>query len=66
MIMFMAYEDTLAGTAHSMLFIVFLETFESGENRGIFFWLVFFCAECVVAERVETDGFWLIAVEGFG
>lgn len=50
--MFMADQNPLAGAAHAMLVIVFLEALQAGEYRGVFFWLCFLCAECVVGEGV--------------
>jgi len=66
MVVFVADEDSFAGSAHAVLLIVLFETFETGEDRGVFFWLGFFGAEGVVGEGVEADGFRLVAVEGFG
>lgn len=65
MVVFMAYEDALAGAAHSVLFIVLLEALKPGKDRWVFLWLVLFCAECVVAEGIEADGLWLVTIKGF-
>ena len=48
MIVLVADENTLAGTAHTMDIIVLFQTLQSCEDRGVFFWLGFFCAEGVV------------------
>lgn len=45
---------------------MFFKTFQTRQHRRVFFWLILFCAECVVGEWVETDCLWLIGVEGFG
>ena len=66
MVVFVADEDTFAGSAHAVLFIVLFEAFEAREDGGVFFWLGLFGAESVVGEGVEADGFRLVAVEGFG
>ena len=66
MVVFVADEDTFAGSAHAVLFIVLFEAFKAREDRGVFFWLGLFGAEGVVGEGVEADGFRLVAVEGFG
>lgn len=66
MVVLVADEDTFAGAAHTMRDIVLFETFEAREDRGVFFGLCLFRAECVVGEGVETDCFWLIGVEGEG
>jgi hypothetical protein len=66
MIVFVADEDAFTGSAHAMLDIVLLEAFEASEDRGVFFWLGLFGAECVIGEGVEADSFGLVPIEGFG
>ena len=66
MIVFVADEDSFAGSAHAVLIIVLFEALEASENGGVFFWLGLFGAEGVVGEGVEADGFRLVAVKGFG
>lgn len=66
MIVLVADEDAFAGAAHAVVDVVFFEALEAGEDGGVFFWLGFFGAEGVVGERVEADGFGLVAVEGVG
>lgn len=66
MVVFVANEDSFAGSAHTVLFIVLFEAFEAREDGGVFFWLGFFGAEGVVGEGVEPNGFGLVAVERFG
>lgn len=66
MVVFVADEDSFAGSAHAMLIIVLFEAFEAREDGGVFFWLRLFGSEGVVGEGVEADGFGLVAVEGFG
>lgn len=48
MVVFVADEDSFAGSTHAVEDIVFFESFETGEHRGVFFWLRFFGAEGVV------------------
>ena len=38
-------EDAFYGTSHSKVFMVVLETLETGGDAGVFFWLGFFCAK---------------------
>lgn len=49
-----------------MSVVVLLQSLQTRKDRRIFFWLVFFGAEGVVAEREEADGARLICVERFG
>ena len=65
MIVLMADQYTFAGPPHAMLFIMFFQTLEACDYRGIFFRLCFFGAKRVVRERVEADGLWLVCVEVF-
>lgn len=62
----MTYQDALAGPPHAMLLVVLFESSQPRLDRGVFFGLVLFRAERVVAQRVEADGFGLIRVEVFG
>ncbi len=64
--MFVADEDSFAGSSHSMLDIVLFESLEACEDRGVFFRLGFLSAEGVVGERVEADRLGLVGVKGFG
>lgn len=64
--MFMADQDTLASASHSILLVVFLQSLQTGYHRWVLFWLRFFGAKCVVRERVEADGVWLVCGEGLG
>lgn len=43
-----------------------LQPFQTRQHRRVFFWLILFCAECVVAEWVQADRLWLFGVERFG
>ncbi len=47
-VVFMADEDALAGSAHAVLDIMLFEAAETSEDGGIFFWLGFFGAKGVV------------------
>ena len=49
MVMFVTDEDAFAGAAHAVELIVLFETLKAGEDGGIFFGLIFFRAEGVVA-----------------
>ena len=62
--MFMANKNSLARPSHSMLLVVFLQPLETGKDRGILLWLVFFGAECVVAKGEESNGLRLVRREG--
>lgn len=64
--MFVTDQDPFAGAAHAMLFVVLFEALQAREHRRVFFRLVLFGAEGVVAEGVEADGFGLVGGEGFG
>ena len=66
MVVFVADENAFAGTAHAVLFIVFLEALEARQHGGIFFGLSFFGAEGVVGEGEEADCLGLVAIEGLG
>ena len=66
MVMLMADEDTLAGPAHAIFLVMFFKSFQASDNGCVFFRLILFRAERVVAERVEADGFWLVRIKGFG
>lgn len=65
-IVLMADEDALAGSTHAMLIVVLFQSLQASEHRGVFFRLVLFGAEGVVAKREETDGGRLVCVECFG
>lgn len=62
-IVFMADKDALTRPSHTMLLIMFLQSLQPGHDRGVFFWLLLFGAECVIAERVESDRLWLVGIE---
>jgi hypothetical protein len=42
--MIMHDENAFYGTSHSKVFMVVLETLETGGDAGVFFWLGLFCA----------------------
>ena len=64
-VVLVADENPFAGPSHAMLVVVFFQAPEPCKDRGVFFWLVFFGAEGVVAEGIEANGFGLVGVEGF-
>jgi len=66
MIMLMADQDPLTRPSHPMLLVVFFQPLQSCEDGGIFFRLVLFRAEGVVAERKEANGLGLVRGEGLG
>ena len=66
MVVLVAHQDTLTRPPHSILFIVFFKSFQSRNNRRVFFWLCFFGAKCVVGERVESNCLRLVGIEVFG
>ena len=55
MVVLVADEDAFAGAPHAMVFVMFFEALEAGEDGGVFFGLVFFGSECVVAQGVKAD-----------
>jgi hypothetical protein len=65
-VVLVADKDSFAGSAHAIINVVFFEALEAREDGGVFFWLRFFRAECVVGERVEADCFRLVGIEGVG
>ena len=66
MIVFMADQDSLAGSTHAMFLVVLFQSLQTREHRGILLWLVLFGPEGVVAERVEADGRRLVCVKRLG
>lgn len=62
----MADEDALACPSHAMFLVVLFKSLQAREYGGVFFWLTIFCAECVVAQRVEAYGLGLFCVEVLG
>lgn len=59
-------QNALTRPAHAMLLVMLLEAPQSRNDRRIFFWLVLFRAEGVVAQRIQADRLRLIRVESFG
>jgi hypothetical protein len=66
MVMLMANQDPLAGAPHAMLIVVFFQTLQASEHRGVLLRLCFLGAECVVGERVEADSLRLFGGEVLG
>ncbi len=58
-------EDALAGSAHAISHVVFFQSVQACEHRGIFFWLVLFSTEGVITEGEQADGRRLVGVERF-
>jgi hypothetical protein len=52
MIMFMTDENPFTSPTHAMLFVMFFQPFQAGEHRRVFFGLILFGAEGVIAEGV--------------
>ena len=65
-IMFVADEDSLAGSTHAMFFKVLFQSLQAREHRGILLRLMLFGTERVVAQRVEANGRRLICVKRLG
>ena len=63
MVVLVTDEDTLAGSAHAMSHVVFFQSVQACEHRGIFFWLVLFSTEGVITEGEQADGRRLVGVE---
>lgn len=66
MIVFVADQDPFTRPPHPMLVIVLFQPLQSRKYGGIFFRLVLFRAECVVAEWEEADRLRLVCGKGFG
>lgn len=66
MVVLVADQDALAGSTHAMSNVVLFQSLQTCKHRGVLFWLMFFGAEGVVAEREEADGGRLIRVECLG
>ena len=64
-VVFVADQDTLAGSAHAMFHVVLFQSLQACKHRRILFWLVLFGTEGVVAEREEADGGRLVCIEWF-
>jgi len=62
-IVLMTDENALTRPSHAILLVMFLESLQSGKNRGVFFGLCLFCAKGVVAERVQTNSPGLVSIE---
>lgn len=60
MVVLVTYENALAGAAHAVLLIVFLQALQARKNRRILLGLICFGSERVVAERVEADSVGLV------
>lgn len=65
-VVFVADENSFAGSSHAVLDIVLFEALQACEDRGVFFRLGFFGTEGVVREGVEAYCFGLIGVKGLG
>ncbi len=63
-IVLVADQNPLTRSSHPVLLIVLFQPLQSREYGGIFFRLILFCAEGVVAERKEADGLGLVCGEG--
>lgn len=64
--MLVADEHSFTRPTHSMLIVMFFKSLQTREYWGILFWLVFFCAEGIIRQWIETDCLWLFSVEGLG
>ena len=59
----MAYEDAFASSPHAVFIVMFFQALQASEDGWIFFWLSLFCAESVVAQRIQSDSLWLMCIE---
>lgn len=66
MAMLMAYQNSLTGSAHSILLVMLLQPLETGKNGRVLLRLVLFGAKGVIRQRVQTNSFWLVAGERSG
>lgn len=66
MVVLVADQDALAGSAHAMLYVVLFQSLQAREHRGVLLWLMLFGTKGVIAKREEADGGRLIRVECFG
>ena len=64
-VVLVADQDALAGSAHAMFHVVLFQSLQTGEHRGVFFRLMLFGTESVVAQREEAYSRRLIGVERF-
>ena len=48
MTVLMTNKDAFAGASHTILLVMFLQTLETGEDRGVFFGLVLLGTESIV------------------
>lgn len=63
MAMLMAYQNSLTGSAHAILLVMFLQPLETSKHGRVLLRLVLFGAKGVVRQRVQTNSFWLVAGE---
>ena len=63
--MLVADQYALAGLAHAMFHVMFFQPLQTGEHQRVFFRLVLFGTEDVVAQREEAGSWRLIGVERF-
>jgi hypothetical protein len=66
MVVLMAEHNALTEAAHPMVCVVSLQTLQTLLNRRILLWLCIFRTYIVAAEGIETDGWSLVGIEGFG
>ena len=56
-------QDALASPPHAIFVIMFLQPLKPREDRRVFFWLRLLGPECVVGQRVESNGRRLVGGE---
>lgn len=66
MAMFVAHQNPLAGPAHAILLVMFLQSLETSKHRRVLLRLVLFGTKGVIRQRVKTNSFWLVAGEVCG
>ena len=66
MVVLVADQDALAGSAHAMLYVMLFQPLQAREHRGVLLWLMLFSTKGVIAKREEADGGRLICIKSFG
>jgi len=62
-VVFMAYQNALAGAAHAILLIVLLQALQPRQHARILLWLSLLDTEGIIRKRIQTDCLWLPGVK---
>lgn len=62
-VVFMTNEDALTRAPHTMFGEMLLKTFQTGDDRRVFFWLRLLDAKSIVREGIESDFAGLLGIE---